>query len=247
MVEKRDQSPLLTLALLIAISSRAQENLEQAVNKMRIKQLREQQKSERFNLTQEHIDFLRGAPIVWDPSENGAPIIDPQTLHASGISGVATALAVFLKFGKIAAGKYVIPNTVRHHYQQPVIRADVEGNSIEIPQNEPIEFELTEQHIKLLHAANAAALVYFGAAGINSRKPYGNMTYFEIDMAHILGRPVYRDQNGSPSFTEEEIEFFRKLHHEMLFAMPAFLAHAEIQPGTFERQPSAYASWQQQD
>ena len=210
--------------------------------------IRDRHSTDTFALTQEHIDFLRQARVVWDPSENGAPIIDPEVLSESGLRRVNAALQVVLKHGDLKPGMYTISNQLKARYDYDEIRADAARNMIAIPAPEEVTFELRPEHIKLLKNANADAFLYFGACGFNSRHPYGNMNYWEIEAAHILGMPVYRDQNGSPSFTESELEHLLGLHHDMLIALPVFLAHCLISAGEFERKPGGNnwvrLSWQ---
>lgn len=219
--------------------SQANKNNEQANNKdMQTKLQPHSQhltKSDMFSLTQEHIDFLRDARVVWDPSEAGAPIIDPEVLSQSGLRRVPHALQVILKYGQIEPGTYKVENQLKDRYDMDEIRADSEHNLLQIPSDREISFELKPEHIKLLRNANANAFLYFGACGFNSRNPYGDMSYWEIDAAHTIGMVVYRDQNGAPNFTEQELELLHNLHYDMLLALPVFLAHAKIRPGNYVR------------
>jgi hypothetical protein len=221
--------------------SRANRKDKQAKNEMQTR-IKDQKKSETFTLTQDHIDFLRSARVVWDPSEAGAPIIDPEMLAESGLKRVHTALQIVLRFAQIQPGTYTIENQLLTRYDMDEIRADAEHNMIQIPQSEQITFELRPEHIKLLRNANADAFLYFGTCGLNSQRPYGAMTYWEIDAAHVLGMPVYRDQNGVPNFTEEELTKLRGLHHDMLIAVPVLLKHGQMNPAEYTREN---AGWEQ--
>ncbi len=195
-------------------------------------------------MTNEQVAFLRQATIVWDPSESGAPIVEPESLYKSGLKGMHTALQVVLRFASIQPGTYRIANRIKEHYKEAKVQADAEGRSIPIPQEDEIEFTLSAKHIDLLRHANTDALMYFGACGFNSRCPYGDLSCWQQTVAHVLGLPVYRDQNGSPLFSEQELERFTKLHHDMLVALPVFLAHARIETGEFVRFPSAAPVWE---
>ena len=197
-------------------------------------------KSDIFDLTQDHIHFLRQARVVWDPSEAGAPIIDPEVLSQSGLRRVPHALQVILKYGQIQPGPYTVTNQLKDRYDMDEIRADSENNLLSIPKESQVAFELKEEHIKLLRSANADAFLYFGACGFNSRYPYGNMSFWEIDAAHTIGMVVYRDQNGAPNFSQVELEQLHNLHYDMLIALPVFLAHAEIEPAGYIRVNGAW-------
>jgi hypothetical protein len=63
---------------------------------------------------------------------------------------------------------------------------------------------------------------------MDPKRPYGDMTYFFIDMAAALGRPVIRDGKGDPQFSHQEIKEYQRLHGEMLWAITAFLRYAKL-------------------
>jgi hypothetical protein len=224
-------------------TAKPKKNKKRNIDKMQTR-INDQTKTDSFTLTQEHIDFLRQTRVVWDPSEAGAPIIDPEAVADAGLRHIPTALQVVLKHGHIEPGTYVISNQLRERYEFDQLRADAEGHMIAIPKDDQIVFELRPQHIKLLHNANANAFLYFGATGFNSKHPYGQMTYWEIDAAHILGMLVYRDQNGLPNFTEEELDLLHRFHLDMLFALPAFLANAKVEPGEYTRKSGSTGAWE---
>jgi hypothetical protein len=54
------------------------------------------------------------------------------------------------------------------------------------------------------------------------------MTYFLIDMAAALGRPIMYDGEGRPEFSAHEIEDYQGLHGQMLWAVAAFLRYAKL-------------------
>ncbi len=57
---------------------------------------------------------------------------------------------------------------------------------------------------------------------MDPKRPYGDMTYFFIDMAEALGEPVPRDDKGQAVFSSEAEQRYERLHGEMLFAVQAF-------------------------
>jgi hypothetical protein len=54
------------------------------------------------------------------------------------------------------------------------------------------------------------------------------MTYFFIDMAAALGRPIMRDRTGKPTFSPQDKKDYQRLHGEMLWAVTAFLHYAKL-------------------
>lgn len=63
---------------------------------------------------------------------------------------------------------------------------------------------------------------------MDPKRPYGDMTYFFIDMAAALGRPITRDRDGHPDFSAQEKKDYQRLHGEMLWAVAAFLRYAKL-------------------
>src|SRR6185369_9499974 len=100
---------------------------------------------------------------------------------------------------------------------------------IHIPEGETFVFGLTGDHLTLLKAAQ-----YHGL-WIDPKRPYGDMSYYELDIARLLGIPTARDGNRKPVFPAGEERRMRRLHHETLFALTAFLQHAALEPGVFVR------------
>ena len=102
------------------------------------------------------------------------------------------------------------------------------------------EFTVTEDHLKLLRHV---WVDYwdpgegYGAAGINSKKPYGN-SYVERDIAEIVGAPdedwIYED--GHKAYvTDEAAERFTRLHVETMVALQIVLAVGEFRSGRYRR------------
>jgi hypothetical protein len=60
---------------------------------------------------------------------------------------------------------------------------------------------------------------------IDSKRPYGDLTYFFIDMADALGRPIMPEGR---ELSTHEIEDYQRLHGQMLWAVAAFLRYAKL-------------------
>ena len=111
------------------------------------------------------------------------------------------------------------------------------------------EFTVTEDHLKLLRHVR----VDFwdpgegvGAAGINSKKPYGN-SYVQRDIAEILDAPdedwIY--EGGHKAYvTDEAQERFTRLHVETMVALQIVLATGEFRPGRYWRATTWGIDWQ---
>jgi hypothetical protein len=61
---------------------------------------------------------------------------------------------------------------------------------------------------------------------MDMKRPYGDMTYYFLDMADALGEPPVRDADDEPEFPPQQTERYLQLHREMLFAAQAFWRYA---------------------
>ena len=97
-----------------------------------------------------------------------------------------------------------------------------------------VRFELAAAHVKLLkHARWEGGAPMAGWLGLNPKRPFGDMTYFELDMADILGEPVVRDAEGH--LPAQQAARLGILYGEMQAALQVFLQQAQVGPGTYPR------------
>lgn len=76
------------------------------------------------------------------------------------------------------------------------------------------EFELKEEHLKLLREAYVRwDSCEYGAPAIDSKRPFGNSGRHTIllEMAEILGIPTFKDYEGNDSITQEQAEYLEVL------------------------------------
>lgn len=225
---------------------------------------------EEFRLTGTHIRLMRHAVVVWDASESGGPVLalygDDQKNPLAGVAEVAgmkdgelpeeermaaleklakemgPALEVFLSCGELEPGTYTYSNgwfRVFGHREWP--RSANDRKTIHVPAEDPARFLLLPEHLALLRHASAGWLRYADVPGIDSKRPYGDMTCFYLDMAEIL-----KIKRTHPSARWCEEMFSRKdrrrmddLHYSMGFALQVFLQHARIVPGLYRRDPAS--------
>lgn len=204
-----------------------------------------------LELNEIHRELLRQAKLYWSPAEVGAPglffgdldAIDAieseeeidkvfrremlEVVRSSGIvaeeeeidKAIATlddALEVFLDHGELPPGEY-----------------ECDWQAIELWSGEPVpgpgsRFELSKEHLALIRFMSVRD--QGGLPYIDPKRPYGDMTYFQLDMAIALDEPLPPD--GEPFSPEEEARY-SGLHQEMLPALLVFLRHAEIEYGTY--------------
>lgn len=107
---------------------------------------------------------------------------------------------------------------------------------------------VTEEHLKLLRsieirwpsqwdAEERLEEGTYPAPTADSKRPYGDYTHIEVDMARILGCLPPPPDDGTPAVFNPEpalAAHLQRLHWQMLGAMQAFVENAEIAPGTYD-------------
>lgn len=201
-------------------------------------------------LTADHLRLLRQLRVAWAPVEAGGPMIDGEMPfgsveierdmarilgHAGKRSerdfglpeGLVQAVAVLLDNAKLQPGTYEIFNGMGARIAGGGKLEISDSVALEIPASRTLRFEVTPDHLKLFARAS------FNEIGFDLKRPYGDMTYYWLDIADALGVAVPRAADGSPDFKPEQIARFDRLHGEMLFTFQAFLQYAQLEPGVF--------------
>jgi hypothetical protein len=154
---------------------------------------------------------------------------------------VSSLLIWALKHGDLAAGDYRLAD-LNNAAMQGRLRRElarypglplerVEAIVAEVPRLDPDgQFRFSDQHRRLLRELRLEwpdqqilwFLAGFGypAPAVHFKRPFGDMTAFEIDMAAILGLPRPRDDAIDP--------LLARLYWEMWPALQAFVEHVDI-------------------
>ncbi len=214
-----------------------------------------------FEVTAKQIEQLRKLIVGWAEVEAGAPGVDyvqtfgmnpddedpgPQILQWLGVepsgagghytpeqqsAGMAQfqslekAFEILLSAGEIKPGHYSFKNHGKKLFPHGGYFFD--GKLVPVPEGETVEFDLTAEHLKLVRRANTTGLF------IDPKRPYGDMTFFEIDMADALGIPYQRKSDGTPDFSKQQMEHFAKLHTDMMPVVQIMLLRAHLVPGRY--------------
>jgi hypothetical protein len=205
-------------------------------------------------VTEQDLAVVRQLPVIWSPAESGAPAV--FDLSNSALPSVSTkayraavrAAEVMIHLGELAPGRYeyespLAPDELAH---EPFVEhgfARVEGRRVVV--------EVTESQLKLLKATNTGVIDDGGrqiGVEINPKRPYGDMTFFELDMAEILGikpeGPPRKDRPAFREFTEAQTTLLGALHEQTQPALQVLLQRGKLEPGRFVRQPPGYGRWQ---
>ncbi|MGE8660143.1 MAG: hypothetical protein ACN6O8_25655 [Achromobacter sp.] len=178
--------------------------------------------------------------MIWIPLESGAPGIEFEH-PLGGTDTLATAMAAqrlaevcrlaptyIRTLGQLAPGRYAVPPERRAMFDFPGSGVDELGR-----------FELRREHLVLLRAANwreagqdeVAAVLRAGDAHwpmpyIDGKRPYGDSSYYQIDMARLLGQPYPVDAKGYAITDSAKDARLESLHRQTAAALQVFLAHA---------------------
>jgi hypothetical protein len=181
----------------------------------------------------------------WDATEMGGIFLLPsmdedkiatffQDLQARIPAGppdmyamLSDEIAEFFAKAKLEPGEYQLENYHTEYARDGKLVFDSNGNAETVlPPGNVFTFTVTGEHLRLLRHMNTRSW-YNYIELMDPKRPYGNMTYFYLDMSEALGEPrPPRDADNRPAYTKEQIGRFLKLHREMLFCVQAFWAYA---------------------
>jgi hypothetical protein len=198
-----------------------------------------------------------GAPMV-DPD---LPYATPDLIAAIGDRKGATieadrarehvevylALSKMLAHGSLKPGDYPLLNVRSediHVMMRGYFEDDTPLNDAPLGLTPDGLFRITAEHLELIKVLQfawpdeeqASELVGRGdwpAPTMDPKRPYGDMSYFEADMAHILDLKV-ETKDGEKVLSEEQENAMQHLHWQMLGALQVFVENADFKPGTYK-------------
>jgi hypothetical protein len=198
-----------------------------------------------------------GAPMV-DPQ---LPYGTPDALATIGeITGAKSdtdrarqhietyfALSNMLRHGTLDPGDYPLLNLKRQDIHD-IMSGYFDGKS---PSNFEVlgltsdgKFRLTAQHLKLIRtlmfqwpdehqASERLDSGEWPAPTMDPKRPYGDMSWFQRDMAAVLNLEV-ATENGEEVLTDDQEKELQHLHWQMLGALQVFVESADFKPGTYK-------------
>jgi hypothetical protein len=177
-------------------------------------------------ITSDDIAWFRQCRSVWIAGESGAPAVVPSGIPVGQYAGVLgdrrmehvrnrleRTLCAFFVHAGFEAGRYKL--------SPPVPSPEGFAGAPELA-----EFVVMADHVRLLQRTD------WRLATINTKRPYGHIVYCEIEVAQILGIPLPPIHDGEDLPAEMEAPL-RKLHHDLLFVLQAYLQHARLEPGKY--------------
>ena len=171
----------------------------------------------RLEITQADIDWFHRSRAEWIACESGAPAIVPgdMSLEAFGEMLDGGDSATFARFVNVASAFFLNATFAAGHY------------TFDPPLQQRAAFDVTDEHIRLLQQANWARFM------IDCKRPYGDFTHFEIDMATMLGLPVTKDAQNRAQIGSAAEARMDALHADMLYVLQAYVRFARLGPGRY--------------
>ena len=203
--------------------------------------------------TPEHLALVRGLRVWWLPVESGAPGVDPrQPLRGADSSASSVQLAQqllatddaalamrrlvevarwvypFVERARLAPGRYAVP-------------AELQA---QLPGVQQGQFQLRAEHLTLLRGAiwqeltgpsldavlaeSTEAEPLWPMPFIDGKRPYGDRSYYTIDMAELLGSPFALDARGHAIIVPARDAALKRLHEETLTALQLLFLYGEM-------------------
>lgn len=188
-----------------------------------------------FKLEEEHVKQFRNVIVGLNDMEGGAPLIEPQAIDFLFPGGLSMQEGIKLS-SKRNERIYVL--------QVMLQNAELTSDDHEFELGKGRHFEFTHQHLRLLRKLNVQWQAHLFALGIDPKRPYGDATFFELDMADILGiKHNYSDPNDLSRADRATIESLNKLHDEMVPAMQVLLWFGQVRYGWYHR-INEFNAWQ---
>jgi hypothetical protein len=216
-----------------------------------------------FDVTQRHIDLLRQMRFLWNTAERGAPMLDPQRPYgredlfaqlqaAFGVEDdddVARAhvemlfvLTRALRHASLPPGRYALHNIDATDVREAMRGYGVTDADLGLDADEMVT--ISHDQLLLLRAIEVRWPSRsdcedrleggrYPAATADPKRPYGDFTVIEVDMARILGVLPPAPADGIFDPGPELAGRLARLHWQMLVAMQVFVEEADLSPGVY--------------
>ena len=200
-------------------------------------------------ISTDHGKLISAFRVAFIPIEEGAPGINPEFPFGDKVNVIDRALSLlgtkdrllatrllaesgrilpaYIERAQLAPGKYKVPADMAAYFDTPGSGVAKDGS-----------FAFSAAHATLLKGANWNVVSAENIAEvlampdmwpmpyIDGKRPYGDMSYYQFEMARLLGEPYARTPDGAAVRDKAKDERLEKLHGEMTAALQVFLANA---------------------
>jgi hypothetical protein len=157
-------------------------------------------------------------------------------------------LARVLKHGALSPGRYQLSNIGASDVREAMrgYGGDDGVTDTDLGLDADGHVAIRDDHLQLLRAIeirwpstyeceDRLRLGEFPAAAADPKRPYGDITYIEVDMARVLGVLPPRTDGDSGAFepSPELAAHLQRLHWQMLVAIQVFAEQASLWPGVY--------------
>jgi hypothetical protein len=170
---------------------------------------------------QAHVERLRAVQVGWDGAEVGAPCFGPDwQSHPDDVH----LLRIATTYGSCPTGSFP--------YRRPP--ADHEYSFFVEDLPDDTVFEFSDRHRRLLAAMSWELSAPYGdddIPGCDPKRPYGDFTFYQLEMALHLGLiPAQKPPDHDP-MTPQIVDAMTALHGQMQPALQVFLQNFDIPAG----------------
>ncbi len=219
----------------------------------------------------EHLEFIRSLEVFWLPVESGAPALNfgppasPEETVLAKLRDLCgtpeasrDAMVTFYREGMFAAEAFLSNAALapgRYRYQDPLGAGVLAGQPFVAERlcavdSDTVTVEVRPEHLALLARANVRVFDDDGVAmgvAIDPKRPYGDLSFYVIDMAAILGLAPeglpYRDDPSRRELSEPQMRRLDHLHQEMQPVLQALLREGKLTQTRFRRVPPRRGPW----
>lgn len=210
-------------------------------------------------MTPAALALARRAVLVWDSLESGAPRLHPltpfgkpdagsdiatafgasdQITTADALMRFTTQLMDFFERGALQPGTYALRNVPVETLRKQMAWLNADDAALGLTADGKVL--VTPDHITLLRRMvwewpneyDVEGAVDHGVwpmPVVDPKRPYGAMTYFQLDIHEALGWPVLKkNDDGYIALTDEQDEKAVRLHFQMLAVAQVFLENAVV-------------------
>ena len=189
-----------------------------------------------FQWSKSHRKELRDVHVTWDTLEIGAPIFSPLGEYSQD---ALAALQIAVQFGELPLGSY--------RYEK-VRNSELENSPLYVDSlSGAIDFQFTREHQILIKHLSVELCESWESGeevpGVDAKRPYGDFTYYQLEMAKHLELPTTLNEEGYREIDQATEQRLTELHHQMQVALQVYLQNFTIEAGTFRGDPY-FGNWE---